>query len=323
MGRRLGTIVILIAILAAVTVLALTEPRPLSAGALPVSHTPDVVAGRYVFWASGCASCHTAPCHDHPELSCAKTDEEKFRLTGGIRFATPFGTFYAPNISPDPQAGIGGWSTLDFVNAMKRGISPDGEHYYPAFPYTSFQRMKLTDIIDLKAFLDTLAPISGAPPGHAVEFPFNIRRGLGLWKQLTVDGKTLEDDPALGAEVNRGRYLAEGPGHCAECHTPRAVLGTDTLMGMLDRSRWLAGAPNPDGKGRVPNITPHETGLAAWSLDDIAYSFESGFKPDFDTLGGNMASVQQGLARLTADDRTAIAAYLKSIPAVASPAPER
>jgi len=206
---------------------------------------------------------------------------------------------------------------------MKLGISPRGEHYYPAFPYTSFQRMKLTDILDLKAFLDTLPPVSSSPPPHQIPFPFNIRRGLGLWKLLTVDGETLADDPELDATINHGRYLVEGPGHCAQCHTPRALFGIDTLMGTLDRSRWLAGATSPNGKEKIPNITPDETGIGSWSAKDIAFAFESGFKPSFDTMGSTMSEVQQNLAKLTPEDRDAIAAYLKSIPPVSTPKPKK
>jgi mono/diheme cytochrome c family protein len=236
-------------------------------------------------------------------------------LAGGAALKTPFGTFHAPNISPDREAGIGGWSTLDFVNAMTRGISPGGRHYYPAFPYTSYQRMRLTEVVDLKAFLDTLSPATTRPPGHELPFPFNIRRGLGLWKLLHLDGKPFGPDPAADEIVNRGKYLVEGPGHCGECHTPRDGFGG------LDRSRWLAGGPNPEGKGRVPNITPHADGLADWSEDDIAYALETGFTPEFDSLGSSMADVQLNMAHLPATDRQAIARYLKSVPPLASDTP--
>ena len=151
-----------------------------------------------------------------------------------------------PNISPDPETGIGGWSTLDFVNAVTRGVSPGGAHFYPAFPYASYTRMRLEDVIDLKAFMDTLPPVSNRVAGHELGFPFNIRRGVGLWKRLY-----LSDAPVLALAdasdaVRRGQYLVEGPGHCGECHTSR------DLMGGLKTALWLAGAPSPEGQGRHP-----------------------------------------------------------------------
>lgn len=321
MSKRLLSVAILIAAAAAVALYVLTEPLPLDADTIPAGYSPDIENGRYLFWAGGCSSCHAVPCASDQSRSCAATDEEKFALTGGVRFTTPFGTFHAPNISPHPEAGIGGWPVIDFVNAMKRGITPGGSHYYPVFPYASYQRMPVTDLVDLKAFLDTLPAVSEAAPPHDLDFPFNIRRGLGLWKLLAVDGETFAPAPEAGDEVNRGAYLVNGPGHCGECHTPRGLFGIDHLLAPLDRSRWLAGAPNPDGEGIVPNITPHQTGIGSWSEQDIAYALESGFDPSFDTLGGTMAKVQENMARLTPEDRAAIAAYLKSIPPVASPEP--
>jgi len=315
--KRFFAAVLLIGALVAIAALALTEPAPLDAKALPADLAGDAAKGRYLFWAGGCASCHSAPCPDAPGRSCAKADDEKMMLTGGVRFRTPFGEFVAPNISSDPDAGIGGWTTLQFINAMKRGVSPAGQHYYPVFPYPSYQRMTVADLADLKAFLDTLPAVSETPGEHDLDFPFNIRRGVGLWKLLAVDGEDFTPDPAADQKVNRGAYLVNGPGHCGECHTPRRLLGIDTQLAPLDHSRWLAGAPEPEGTGFVPNITPDGiTGIGDWSETDIAYALETGFKPDFDTLGGTMTKVQENMARLTDEDRLAIAAYLKSIPAV-------
>jgi mono/diheme cytochrome c family protein len=224
---------------------------------------------------------------------------------------SPFGTFYAPNISPDPDHGIGKWSALDFVNAMKFGVKPDGTHLYPAFPYTSYQRMKVEDLIDLKAYLDTLPPVASDAPQSALPFPFSIRRGVGLWKRLYVDGKTL-DPGAADAMRARGAYLVQGPAHCGECHTPRNFIGGPIA------SRAYGGAAALDGKGRVPNITSGPGGIGGWSESDVATVLESGFTPDFDSLGGTMADVVRNTSRLTADDRAAIAAFLKSLPPVAS-----
>ena len=281
----------------------------MAAAALP-AHDPDPANGERMFYAGGCASCHAAP--------EAKGDE-KLRLAGGLRLATDFGTFVAPNISPDPRDGIGGWSTADFVNAVTRGVSPEGAHYYPAFPYASYARMRVADVIDLKAFMDTLPPVTGRPPPHDLAFPFSIRRGVGLWKRLYLDPAPVAAIDGADAAALTGRYLVEGPGHCGECHTARDALGG------LRLDQWLAGAKNPEGKGRIPNITPSEDGIADWSASDIQSALETGFTPAFDTFGGRMAAVQENLAHLSKEDLAAIAAYLKAIPArpdAVAPAPD-
>lgn len=281
----------------------LSLPRSIPASALP-AHRPDIANGEYMFIAGGCAECHAAPVK---KCDAAKT-QEKTVLAGGRCLKTPFGTFNVPNISPDKGRGIGNWSTLDFVTAMKLGIGPGGEHLYPAFPYTSYQRMRDEDLIDLKAYLDTLPASSNVVPPHELAFPFNIRRGLGLWQLLYVDGKTFVPDPKASPEVNRGAYLVQGPGHCSECHTSR------NLMGGKVESLGFAGARNPEGKGTIPNITPSDDGIGDWSLEDIAYLLETGNTPDFDVIGGAMVAVQENMAKLRSGDRAAIAAYLKTLP---------
>ena len=283
-----------------ITDTAWLKPPPLPA------RTPDPANGRYMFFAGGCASCHAAP---------GSRGEEKMRLAGGLALKTPFGVFHVPNISPDPEAGIGGWTTRQFVAAMTRGVSPDGRHYYPAFPYTSYQRMKVADLVDLKAFLDTLPEVSSRVADHELRFPFNIRRLLGLWKLLYLDGETFTPDPALSERQNRGAYLATGPGHCIECHSGRDWLGG------IDPSRAFAGGLAADGGGWVPNLTPDATGLADWSEKDIASALKDGFLPDFDTFGGPMVAVQENMAHLSDADRAAIAAFLKSLPAIANAPP--
>jgi len=301
--RRLLLAVAAAALVALAVFAWLSRPLSMAADALP-AHVPDVANGERVFWAGGCASCHASPVNGKR----AKGDA-KLKLGGGETLDTPFGLFRVPNISPHAN-GIGGWSTLDFVNAMQRGVSPDGRHYYPSFPYTSYIRMDVRDVIDLKAYLDTLPPVSGVIGPHELAFPWSVRRGIGLWKRRYLDATPViaaeTDEPA----VARGRALVEGAGHCGECHTPR------DRFGGLDTSHWLAGAPNPDGKGRIPNITPGGKTLSSWSAADIAYYLETGFTPDFDTVGGSMVAVQENLARLAPGDRAAIAAYLKALPAI-------
>lgn len=257
--------------------------------------TADVAHGAQVFDAAGCASCHTAP--------KAETSARP-QLSGGQRFASPFGTFLAPNISPDPTHGIGSWSTIDLANAMTQGVSPQGAHYYPAFPYTTYARANLQDIVDLKAFLDTLPADATPSLPHEIGFPFNIRRSLGGWKWLFADSSWVMSDVPT-PELTRGRYLVEALGHCGECHTPRNALGA------TNRTQWLTGAPNPTGKGKIPGITASQLD---WSTQDLAFYFETGFTPEYDNAGGHMALVIENLAKLSAEDRLAIVAYLKALP---------
>ena len=298
-------LMILVAVLAAICVAAgagfwfLTAPVTIAAAELP-AHEPDPERGRWVFHAAGCNGCHAAP---------DAKGEDRYRLGGGVPLTTAFGTFYAPNISPDPDQGIGGWSELDFVNAVLRGVSPDGEHYYPSFPYTSYQRMRVEDALDLKAFIDTLPPVTDASVEHDLPLLFRFRRGLGLWKRLYAKGEPFRPDPAADDAVNHGAYLVTALGHCGECHTPR-----DRLGGLI-AERALAGGPDPEDETKtVPNITPHPDGIGGWSVEDIKDALRTGFLPDFETLGGAMVEVQENLAELTEADREAIALYLKSIP---------
>ncbi len=306
MRRGLGGTALLLALLAALF-WVLTGPDRLPPNA--VASAPGVAArGERIFWAGGCASCHAAK---------GATGAAALALGGGAPLATRFGTFQPPNISPDPEHGIGRWSLADFANAMQRGVDPQGRHLYPAFPYGSYARMTPGDIADLFAYLRTLSPVASDAPPDRVVFPFSIRRGIGLWKRvfLGAAGPVVGLPANAAATARAGQYLVEGPGHCGECHTPRAFGG----VGGPDRSRWLAGAAALDGKGRVPNITPGG-GMAKWTAAEIADYLKTGFTPDYDSVGGAMVEVQKNMARLTDTDRTAIAAYLKAVPAVPSAA---
>lgn len=271
----------------------ITAPKPLPPSAIE-GLTGDPERGALVFAAGGCASCHSPPKADGTRSS---------HLSGGRRFETPFGTFIAPNISSDPLEGIGAWSDIEIVNAVTRGVSPEGFHYYPAFPYSSYQRADLSDIVDLAAYLKTLPSDHTASQAHEVSFPFNLRRGLGVWKLLFLDDAWIVSTDLTGSQI-RGRMLVEGLGHCGECHTPRNILGG------LDRARWLGGAPNPSGEGRIPNITP---GALDWTSEEIVTYLETGFTPEFDSAGGEMVHVIENISKLPKEDLGAIAAYLKAI----------
>src|SRR3984893_6217616 len=270
--------------------LAVTEPF----------HRPNLATELTALNAGGCYSCHVLP-----------GQPDRLRLGGGLAIPSPFGTFYAPNISSDPVDGIGRWTEAEFVDAVTKGISPAGFHYFPAFPYPSYQHAKVEDVRDLFAYLKTLAAVSGKVRDHDVPFPFNVRRNIGIWKLLFMDGKPFMPDAAHSAQWNRGAYLVNGLGHCAECHSPRNLLG-----GIITAQRF-AGGPNPEGEGWVSNIT--QKGLGEWSAKDIEYLLETGQMPDGDSVGGAMVRVIKNTSQLNPEDRAAIAEYLKSLPPVDGP----
>ena len=299
MLRKLILVVVAAAALGAAAFFYLTVPEVVPADALG-PHTPDLANGKTMFAVGGCSSCHMVP-----------KQNDRTRLGGGLALRSPFGTFNVPNISPDPNDGIGRWSEADFVTALTKGTSPEGTHYFPAFPYTSYQHANISDLRDLFAYLKTLPLVSGKVRDHDVPFPFNIRRNIGIWKLLLMDSKPLVHDAGKSAQWNRGAYLVNALGHCAECHSPRNFLG-----GIIDAQRF-AGGPDPDGKGWVPNIT--QKGLSDWNEKDIAYLLETGMLPDGDSVGGSMARVIKNTSQLSAEDRAAMAAYIKSLPAVQGP----
>lgn len=293
--RRLFLTLFVLALAGAGVTWVLTAPDT----TLPEGHaglTGDAARGEAVFWAGGCASCHAAE---------GAQGDARLVLAGGRRFPSDFGTFVAPNISPDPEQGLGRWSQEDFVRAMTRGVSPDGQHYYPAFPYTAYAKATPQDIADLWAFLRTLPSDATPSTPHEIGFPFSIRRSVGAWKLLFANDDGWAVDPVPSPEAERGRYLSEALAHCGECHTPRNALGA------LDTAQWFAGAPNPSGQGRIPDIRP---GALTWSEADIRGYLKTGFTPEFDSAGGHMAEVVRNLSNLPDQDLAAIAAYLKAVP---------
>jgi mono/diheme cytochrome c family protein len=289
-----------LAVIAVATFWLLTVPQTIPADALG-RHTVNLDNGKTLFHAGGCVGCHMTP-----------GQKDRSKLGGGMALKSPFGTFYPPNISPDPNDGIGAWSEAQFVTAMAKGTSPQGEHYFPSFPYPSYQRIVVSDLRDLFAFIKTLPPVEGRIREHDLPFPYNFRRLVGGWKLLFLDGLPFQPDSLKPDDWNRGAYLVNGPAHCAECHSPRNILG-----GIVADQRF-AGGPNPEGKGWVPNIT--QKGLAKWSVKDIAYLLESGMTLEADSVGSNMAEVVRSTSQLSADDRNAMAAYIKSLPPVDGPA---
>ncbi|MFZ0353660.1 MAG: cytochrome c [Pseudolabrys sp.] len=294
MIRKIVIVAIIAAAIGAPAFWYLTIPETIPVSAL-APYTPDLANGRTMFLIGGCSSCHAIP-----------QQKDSTRLGGGLALNSPLGVFYVPNISSDAKDGIGGWDEARFVTAMVKGTSPAGEHLYPALPYTSYQRMRLDDLRDLFAYLKTLPAISGRVRDHDLPFPFNIRRTLGVWKLLFLDGKSFTPDPAQSAKWNRGAYLVNGPGHCAECHSPR------NLLGAIITSRRFTGGQSPTGQGGVPDITQRK--LHDWKVEDFAETLDTGMTPDSDRVGGPMVEVVANTRQLSAADREAIAVYLKSLP---------
>jgi mono/diheme cytochrome c family protein len=300
MLRKLAILVVLLAAIGFAVFWFVTIPATVAASALG-PHTPNLDNGKTMFYAGGCASCHATP-----------NQEDKTRLGGGLGLKSPFGTFYAPNISSDPKDGIGTWSEANFVTAMWKGTSPDGSHYYPVFPYASYQRMRMEDVRDLFAYLKTLPAVQGRVRDHDLPIHFKIRRTLGGWKFLFLDGQPFKPDSTQSAQWNRGAYLVNAPGHCAECHSPRNLLGGTVA------SQRFAGGPDPEGgDGWVPNIT--QKGIGDYSERDIERILETGDMPNGDSVGGAMTAVVRNTSQLTSADRAAIATYVKSLPPVEGP----
>ena len=277
-----------------------TAPRRLPASALAVGYHPNLAKGELMFTAGNCSACHMTPGQD-----------DRTHLAGGLKLKSPFGVFVTPNISPDPKFGIGDWSELDFVNAMKRGVGRHGEHLYPAFPYSSYSLMQTSDVRDLFAYLKTLPAVAQPTAPHELSFPFSIRRAVGFWKLLYFKPHDFAADPKQSAAFNRGAYLAEGPAHCAECHTPRGPLGGPKP------DQLYAGAPNLEAGGRfATNITPHKDGIGDWSAQDIADFLKSGTDKCFNEPTG-MASVVASTSKLSDEDLAAIGAYIHALPPLA------
>jgi mono/diheme cytochrome c family protein len=280
--------------------------RSLQAGALAmllgaavtdVSAQGDAKRGEYLVKAGGCLGCHTED----------KKDAVPF--AGGRALKTPFGTFFGPNITPHPQAGLGKWAEADFVRAMRHGRRPDGANYFPAFPYPSFTKINDRDLRDLWAYLRTLAPSSRASQPHDLGFPFGWRFLVTVWKWFFFTPGPFSGDPAAAPAVSRGAYLVQALGHCGECHTPRNFLGGPK------RGRLLAGGKTPEGKD-VSNLTP--TGLKKWSDKDLTDFLVTGTLPDGDVPAEAMGEViRNTTSQLTPQDLTALIAYLRSLPALA------
>ncbi len=278
-----------------------------AAGGRPDPLAERVARGQYIFEAAGCQGCHTDDAHGGQ------------RLGGGRAITSVYGTFYTPNISPDPIYGIGGWSDTAFIRALRHGVSPDGTQLLPVFPFTAYTLMDNQDLLDLRAYLRTQKPVARQSRPHDLQEPLAFRLMMPVWRQLSLTVGPLDTNPLRSAQWNRGQYLVRALGHCAECHSPR------TWSGALDESRLFSGNPQGLNGEHAPNITPDaETGLGRWSEADLLLLLELGLRPDGDVVGGAMAEiVRNSTSRLTLADRRAIVTYLRSLtPLRAEPAPQ-
>jgi mono/diheme cytochrome c family protein len=256
-----------------------------------------VEAGRYLTAAAGCYSCHTD----------TENDGEDF--AGGHRLETEFGVFIVPNITPHEESGIGAWSEVDFVKAIKHGISPTGEYYYPTFPYASYAGIGDSDALAIKAYLDTVPPIANATPEHELVWWIPGRWAMGIWQTLFAPWEYAALPQDASAELRRGAYLVRHLGHCGECHTPRDALGA------LLTDQELQGMPKQEGFAGAPNITTRsDTGIGDWSFSDLELFLDLGMFPDGDFVGSGMAAViDHNTSQLTPEDRKAVVTFLRSV----------
>lgn len=253
--------------------------------------------GEYVLRISGCSHCHTA--------------ENGARLAGGRALVTPFGTFYTPNITSHRTVGIGAWSADDFQRALRHGVSPEGNDYYPAFPYTSYTRMLAEDARALHAYILSLPASEQPNRAHELAWFLRWRFAAQVWKWLFFSAGAFEQLPVQSAQWNRGAYIAEALAHCAECHTSR------DLFGAMQTDMAYAGNPQGPEDELVPNITPHETtGIGDWSRDELQEFLKFGELPDGEYTAGSMDPVIEGIRHLTPDDLDALITYLRSLPPI-------
>jgi mono/diheme cytochrome c family protein len=290
--RNLGALALLAASGLLVFWVAST-PHPFVAADIP-AHAANLENGKLFYNIGGCISCHAS------EADAAVP-------AGGKPLITPIGVLYPPNLTPDPETGLGKWSDVDFVNAMQKGRAPDGKHLIPAFPYTSYAHMKVEDVLDIKAYLDSLPPVKNASnPQNVFALPI-VRRGLGLWKWIGLDETKFVPEKQT-AEWNRGAYLVNGPGHCSECHTPR------TTFMSSDLSKIFQGGPHPDGKGKVPSLRDLAGRGRYKDVKDLALAFQNGEELGYDKMSsGGMGEVRKNIARLPEADVAAIAEYIMSL----------
>jgi len=273
---------------------------PVLAAADVASDAALLKQGEYVFRAADCYGCHT------------DTKHHGLPLAGGRALESPFGTFYTPNITPDPQTGIGRWTEQDFIRALREGVSPSGQHLYPAFPYAAYTHLTDADLHALWIYLRAQPPVVQANKSHRLRWFVRARSFIGVWNSLYLKPGAYRDDASKSATWNRGAYLVTGAAHCGDCHTPRDSFG-GPKSGME-----LAGTSDGPENSVIPNITPDKkTGIGRWSRGDLVTYLKTGMTPDGDLAGDLMAEViDNSLQHLGDADLKAIAEYVQSLPPV-------
>lgn len=268
----------------------------------------NLANGQYLYNAADCIACHAG-------------DGSGDLPSGGLGLRTPFGTFRAPNITPDKRYGIGTWSAADFQRALREGIGIQGEYLFPVFPYPSFSQLSDSDISDLYAYLMTLPAVPAPNKPHEVGLPFRWRPLLFFWRALFFRHEDIQSMPMQDAVWRRGNYLVHAVAHCEECHTPRNFLG-----GLKTSLAFAGNVGGPDGQN-APNITSDmRSGIGDWSVASIQTLLKTGLTPDADMVGSGMKAVVRGTSRLSNADLHAMAVYLKTVPPIytaPTPRPDR
>lgn len=294
-----GDIIATFASVAAVAVIALSAFAPAKASSVDMSL---VERGRYLAMAGNCASCHTS--------------KGGQALAGGLAFETPFGTVYSTNITPDKETGIGNWSGEQFLQSLRKGVRPNGEHLYPVFPYTAFTKITDEDANALYAYLMSVPAVAAEAPRNELSFPFNQRALLSVWKALFFDEGPYQPDSTKSAEWNRGAYLVEGLGHCSACHSPRNFLGAEQSDAKMTGGEYTDAVASGELRTwSTPNLTPASNGLGSWPVEELAAYLKTGRNSFTETFGPMNEVIMNSTRHLSEDDVRAMATYLNGLPA--------
>ena len=302
--RQLAILAVgLLFVLAAALLFFNSSPSSSGPIATAASESELVTRGKYLATAGNCASCHT-------------TEGGEF-MAGGLPFDTPFGTLYSTNISPDSKTGIGEWSQRDFLNSMRHGVRPTGEHLYPAFPYTAFTKIEDEDVLAIYVYLQSIPPVAQTPFENSLFFPFNIRPLMAFWKAMYFDAGEFEVIASQTDEWNRGAYLVDALAHCSACHSPRNLLGAEKTQLAMSGGEYIDQVNSEARRPwSAPNITATQRGLALWSHKDVKDYLKTARNDFLESYGPMNEVIINSTSHLTQSDVSAMATYLKDLPAI-------
>lgn len=303
--RRLAILAVGLVLISAATLILFNNAPTGSGPIATVANEAELIArGKYLATAGNCASCHTV--------------EGGEFMAGGLPFDTPFGTLYSTNISPNSETGIGSWSQRDFLNSMRHGVRPSGEHLYPAFPYTAFTKIENEDVLAIYVYLMSIPPVAQTAFENTLSFPFSIRPLMAFWKALYFDEGEYETIPSQTDEWNRGAYLVEALAHCSACHSPRNGLGAQKTHLAMSGGEYI---DQVSGDARrpwaAPNITATPRGLDLWSHQDLKDYLKTARNDFLESYGPMNEVIINSTSHLTQNDVGAMATYLKDLPAIA------